>query len=222
MSPAHRCHWWSRLAVASAVISLLVAACGGGTSNSTSTAQNGTPQRGGSMNYLISGPLANWDRGLDTASGGAAPSIMEDAIYGVLFRLSPSGNIVADQASGYQFSDGGKTVTITLRPGIKFQDGTPFDAAAVAWNINRDLATTCVCSPVSSWPKLAPEGVTTPDDHTVALHFTRPYGAVISALMTSSVNHIASPASVQRLGDQFKQKPVGAGPFQVVSNLVDS
>jgi peptide/nickel transport system substrate-binding protein len=222
MAPARPCGWSRRLTVVVAMLPLLVAACGGGTTSSTGTSQAGPPQRGGSLNYLVSGPLANWDRGLDTASGGAAPSIMEDAIYSQLFRLSPTGEIDPELATGYQISADGMTVTLSLRQGVKFQDGTAFDAAAVAWNINRDLTTTCVCSPVTSWPKLTSDGITTPDDHTVVLHFTRPYGAVISVLITSSVNHIASPTAVQKLGDQFKLKPVGAGPFQVVSNLVSS
>jgi len=170
----------------------------------------------------VSGPLATWDRGLDPASAGSAPLIFEDAIFGQLFRLGAKGNIEPVLASGYAFSDGGKKVTITLRQGVKFQDGTPFDAAAVAWNFNRDLTTPCVCSPVTSWPKLAPEGITTPDDHTVVLNFSRPYGAVMPALITTSANHIASPTSAQKMGDQFKLKPVGAGPFTVVSNIVSS
>jgi peptide/nickel transport system substrate-binding protein len=222
MAPAGPIGSLWRLAVATATLALLAAACGGGTSSSAGATQAGPPQRGGSLNYLVSGPLANWDRGLDTASGGAAPSIFEDAIYGQLFRLTSTGDVEPVLASGYEFSDGGKTVTLSLHQGITFQDGTPLDAAAVAWNINRDLATTCVCSPITSWPKLSPDGITTPDNHTVVIHFSRSYGAAISALITSSVNHVASPAAVQKLGDQFKLKPVGAGPFEVVSNVVSS
>jgi peptide/nickel transport system substrate-binding protein len=209
--------------VVAAILSLLVAACGGGTTSSNNTGQTGPPQRGGSLTYLVSGPLATWDRGLDAASGGSAPFIFQDAIYGQLFRLTPTGAIENVFATGYQFSDGGQTLTISLRQGLKFQDGTTLDAAAVAWNINRDLTTPCVCSPVTSWPKLTADGVTTPDDHTVVIHFSRPYGAAISVIMTSSVNHIASPSAVQKMGaDAFKLKPVGAGPFEVVSNVVSS
>src|SRR5215831_14261619 len=100
---------WStrRLTMAGAVLSLLVAACGGGTTSSNGTSQGGPPQRGGSLNYLVSGPLATWDRGLDAASGGSAPFIFQDAIYGQLFRLTPTGNIENVFATGYQFSDGG-------------------------------------------------------------------------------------------------------------------
>lgn len=225
MAPAGRRDRWSRWFAAVGVsLSLLVVACGSGGSTSTGTGQTsaGTPQRGGSLTFVTSGPLANWDRGLDPASAGSAPSMFEDAIFGELYTLGTRGDVQPGLASGYSLSDGGKTVTLSLRQGIRFQDGTPLDAAAVAWNINRDITTPCVCSPVSSWPKLSADGITTPDDHTVVLHFTRPYGAVMVALITSSVNHVASPTAAQRMGDQFKLKPVGAGPFSVVSNLVSS
>jgi peptide/nickel transport system substrate-binding protein len=205
-----------------AVVVGMVMACssGGGSANTTSSS---SPGRGGTLSYLVSGILASWERGLDPASGGATPSIYQDAIFGQLFRLSATGGIEPVLASGYKISDGGATVTISLRPGLKFQDGTPLNASAVDWNIRRDLTTLCVCSPVTSWPPLAHDGITAPDDRTVVLRFTRPYAAVMNAIIGSSVNHIASPAAVRTMGEkQFKDKPVGAGPFEVVSNLVDS
>jgi peptide/nickel transport system substrate-binding protein len=204
---------------------MVTAACGSsGSAGSAGPAGNSrTPQRGGTLTYLVSGVLSSWARGLDPASAGAAPSIFEDAIFGQLFRLAPKGGIEPVLASGYRLSDGGKTVTISLRPGLKFADGTPLNAQAVAWNIRRDLTTPCVCSPVTSWPPLARGGITTPDDRTLALHFTRPYAAAISTIISSSVNHIASPTAQRKLGEkQFLLKPVGAGPFEIASNVLDS
>jgi peptide/nickel transport system substrate-binding protein len=204
-----------------AVLALALAACssGGGTTGTAAL----TPQRGGTLHYLVSGVLSSWDMGLDPATAGDAPSIYEDAIFGQLFRLTPSGGIQPVLASGYKVSDGGTVVTISLRPGVKFSDGTPFNAQAVVWNIDRDLAADCVCSPVTSWPPLARDGVTAPNATTVVLRFTRPYAAVINAIITSSVNHIASPTAVRKMGEkQFALTPVGAGPFEVVSNDVDN
>jgi peptide/nickel transport system substrate-binding protein len=83
----------------------------------------------------------------EPASGGDVPSIYEDAIFGQLFRLTPSGGIEPVLASGYAVSDGGTVVTISLRQGLKFTDGTPFNAQAMIWKINRDLSTPCACSP---------------------------------------------------------------------------
>jgi peptide/nickel transport system substrate-binding protein len=212
------------LTIAIIALAAVITACSSSSSSTSgTTASATTPQHGGTLNYLVSGLLSQWDRGLDPASGGAAPAAFEDAIYGNLFRLTPTGGIEPMLASGYQVSGGGTVITISLRPGVKFQDGTPFNAQAVAWNIQRDLITPCVCSPVTSWPPLAKNGITTPNAQTVVLHFTRPYAAVMATLIGSSVNHIASPTAVQKMGEkQFQLHPVGAGPFELVSNVVNN
>ena len=211
---------WTVLVIA--VVSILATACSPGATRDDSAAA-GPPQRGGTLTYLANGTASTWPRGLDPASAGAAPSIFLTAIFGQLFRLVDGGRIEPDLAAGYEVSEDGTTVTISLRPGVMFQDGTPLDAEAVAWNIQRDLETPCVCSPASSWPELASEGITTPDDHTVVLHFSRPYAAIMNVFVGTSVNRIASPTAVQKMGEQeFSLKPVGAGPFEVVSNVVSS
>ena len=224
------------LTTAIALMAAVLAACsaggssggggGGGTGSSTSGTSGSaaqSPQPGGTLNYLVSGLLSEWDLGLDPATGGAAPSIYEDAIFGQLFRPTASGGIEPVLATGYKVSSGGTVLTISLQPGVKFSDGTPFNAAAVAWNVKRDLATPSTASPVSSWPPLVKaNGVTTPDSLTVVLHFSAPYAPLITSLIGSNINHIASPAAVQKMGaKQFQKAPVGAGPFEVETNLVD-
>lgn len=216
-------------AAVAALLAAVLAACsssasGNGTvSASAPAAPTGAPQHGGTLTYLVSGLLSTWDLGLDPATGGDAPSIYEDAIFGQLFRLTPSGGIQPVLAAGYSLADGGKAVTISLRQGLKFSDGTPLNAAAVAWNMKRDLVSTCACGPGASWAPLAKNGVTTPNDHTVVLTFTAAYADVINALITSNINHVASPAAFQRMGEQqFMKAPVGAGPFTVASDVVDN
>src|ERR1700759_372476 len=122
-----------------AAVAVVLAACSSGSSGTSgsgagSTSGNTTsqtPQSGGTLNYLVSGLLSEWDLGLDPATGGAAPSTYEDAIFGQLFRLTPSGGIQPVLATGYTVTDGGTVLTISLRSGVKFTDGTPFNAAAV-------------------------------------------------------------------------------------------
>src|ERR1700754_2543607 len=115
------------LTAAIALMAAVLAACssgggssnsaGGGTSSTSGATAAGSPQSGGTLNYLVSGLLSEWDLGLDPATGGAAPSIFEDAIFGQLFRLSPTGGIQPVMATGYQLTAGGTVLTITLRPG---------------------------------------------------------------------------------------------------------
>jgi peptide/nickel transport system substrate-binding protein len=174
---------------------------------------------------LNSGYEGAWPTGLDPATNtnGAANQDLMNSIYGNLFELGPGGKVVPDLASGYSFSDGGKTVTIKLRPGVKFTDGTPLNAAAVAFNFKRDLASPCTCNPKGFGAPFAPVPVTTPSPTSVQLHFVAPYAPAIHAFIDGNINWIASPTALKKMGEQqFKLKPVGAGPFEVVSDTLSS
>jgi peptide/nickel transport system substrate-binding protein len=208
-------------------VTLLVAACGGG-GGAGGNAPAGPPQRGGTLTVLEAGSFSGaWPSGLDPATDttGGANMTQMNAIFSGLFELvadEDGGNarVEPELASGYQLADGGKTVRITIRDGIKFSDGTPFNAEAVAFNWKRDLTSTCTCKP--TWPLVDTDPITT-DGNTVVLKFTRPYGAVINAMVVSNANWIASPTALQKAGpDQFKLMPVGAGPFVVESNQLSS
>lgn len=210
------------------VLSVVAAACGGGGGSGGSDTGADRPQRGGTLTALLeAGYSGAWPTGLDPATnttGGANLSQM-NAIFGGLFLLGSGqgadAEIIPSLAEGYEFSNGGKTVTISLREGATFTDGTPFDAEAVAFNFKRDVKSPCTCAP--RWPLTEDDGITTPDDHTVVLNFTRPYAAVIHSMVVSNANWIASPTALEKMGEeQFKIKPVGAGPFKVVSDTLSS
>lgn len=213
--------------VALAAVALVAAACGsGGSSPGTagSGGTSGTPKQGGSLTVLEpAGYSGDWPAGLDPASNinGAADQSQMDSIFGQLFELGAKGKIIDDLASGYSYSNGAKTWTINLRHGVTFTDGTPLDAAAVAWNINRDLKSTCTCKP--TWLSTIFSSVTTPGPYTVQVSLKAPDGAFINQIFDSTVQWIASPAAVKKMGaKQFAAKPVGAGPFEVVSDTYSS
>jgi peptide/nickel transport system substrate-binding protein len=208
---------------------LVLAACGGGGGSSAEpAAPTGPPQRGGEITVLEDAAFAGgWPTGLDPATnttGGANLSQMS-AIFGGLFRLQAADDgsdaeVVPHQAESYELLDDGRTVRITIREGLRFTDGTAFDAEAVAFNFRRAMGAPCTCKP--NWP-LAEGGIATDGSRTVVLSFTRPFAAVINAFPVTNVNWIASPTSLQQLGEeQFSIMPVGAGPFKVVSNQLSS
>jgi peptide/nickel transport system substrate-binding protein len=207
------------------LLALTPAACGGD-DDSEGGGTEGVedappPQRGGEITVLEElGFAGAWPTGLDPATNvnGVANQPYMNSIYGQLFKLEGE-EMVGDLAEGYDLSEDGKTFTIRLRDNVVFSDGTDLDAETVKWNFERSLASPCTCNPSRNWPPLEEPAITTPDDRTVVLHFKEPYAAVARSFMAANVNWIASRTAFEKMGErEFKQNPVGAGPFKVVSN----
>ncbi|HTP22899.1 MAG TPA: ABC transporter substrate-binding protein [Solirubrobacteraceae bacterium] len=227
----------SRLAAIAAclfVTAAIVSACGGSKSNSSAstassssssasaTTASGTPKPGGSLTVLELGGYAGaWPTGLDPATNvnGAADQDQMNSIFGQLFQLTSGGKLIPDLAASATPSAGGKTWTIMLQPNLKFSDGTPLDAAAVVSNWKRDLANPCTCKPI-----LPPvKSITAPNSTTVQISMAAPDGAFQNQLLVANLNWIASPTALKTMGEQaFKIKPVGAGPFTVVSDTLSN
>jgi peptide/nickel transport system substrate-binding protein len=214
----------SALRVSSVVIAtaaaVVLAGCG---SSPTSTKPSSTsgPKTGGSLTVLEGNSFAGSWPGLDPATDtdGAANMSYMDSIFGELFELTAGGKTTGDLATGYSFTNGGKTVNVTLRQGVKFSDGTPFNASAVVYNWTRDLSATCTCKPVF----LSKPVITATGTYTVSLTLSYVDAPFINALQGSVFNWIASPTALKKMGEKaFALKPVGAGPFTVVSDVPDS
>jgi peptide/nickel transport system substrate-binding protein len=179
------------------------------------------PKTGGTLNILTASGYATWpslDPAADTQA--VADGLYYDAIYGDLFFQGPQGQIEPDLATGYKFSNGGLTFTMTLRQGVTFSDGTPFNAAAVAYNINRDLSpkgtngVVCACLP--NFPVTS---VSTPNNYTVQLTLSHVYAPLAYAWFDETPNWIVSPTALQKEGEAaYMTHPVGAGPFEVASD----
>lgn len=168
---------------------------------------------GEDVNFYGSWP--SLDPVTSTHSLGETPFF--DAIFGDLFEQGPKGQLIPDLATGYQFTNGGKTFVLHLRHGVKFSDGTPFNAAAVAFNFKRNLDPKNASTALTTFS--AVKSVTTPDNYTVDLHLSRIDAELPDAFLTYPTNYVPSPTAFKKLGEKnFSLKPVGAGPFEIVSN----
>ncbi|MEM5452790.1 ABC transporter substrate-binding protein [Paraburkholderia guartelaensis] len=100
--------------------------------------------------------------------------------YESLLAQKPDGSFVPWLAAGYKVSPDGKTYTFTLRDGVKFTDGAPFDSKAVARNFlyARDLS----YSGGSNLARLISHvaDVKTPDAHTVEITLDAPYAPFLT------------------------------------------
>jgi ABC-type transport system substrate-binding protein len=200
---------WRALAVTVTMLLMLSGFMAGGAS-----AQGGSKPNG-MLTVLI--PNGSWP-GLDAATDleQQADSRILNDIDGQLFQQAAGGKILPDLATGWKVSKDGKTVTIILRHGVKFQDGTPFNAQAVAYNINRDLdpKNACLCLALFGTVK----SVTASGTYDVVIHLSQPYSPLIPSFINQSPNEPQSPTAIKNESPAaFAQHPIGAGPFEIVS-----
>jgi peptide/nickel transport system substrate-binding protein len=151
-----------------------------------------------------------------TTAGSYVGRIVLAAMCDKLFDIDDKLNIVPQLALSHETSADGKTVTIKLRPGVKFQDGEPFDADAVKFTLDRHMTAQ------GSFRKaeLAQvDKVEVVDPLTVKLMLKAPFSPLIAQL-TDRAGMMVSPKAVKEAGDKFVQKPVCAGPFRFVERVV--
>ncbi|MBJ3786372.1 ABC transporter substrate-binding protein [Devosia sediminis] len=121
--------------------------------------------------------------------------------------------IVPQLAQSYEMSEDLQTCTISLRSGVTFHDGTPLDAAAVKFNIERMMNKDINTTNRPLWDPIS--GVETPDDTTVVITTSAPFAQLPNTLAHGS-GAIVSPAAIEKFGeDGFAQNPVGAGPYEL-------
>ena len=132
-----------------------------------------------------------------------------------LFDIDDKLNVVAQLALTHETSPDGKTVTLTLRPGVKFHDGEPFDAEAAKYSLERHLTL-----PGSfRKPEIAAiERIDVVDPHTIRLQLKAPFAPLIAQL-TDRAGMMVSPKAAKAAGDKFGLNPVCAGPYRFVERV---
>jgi peptide/nickel transport system substrate-binding protein len=137
------------------------------------------------------------------------------ALCDKLFDVTPDLKIVPQLATGYEWAADNRSVTLRLRPGVKFHDGEPFNAEAVRFNIERHLTTQ------GSFRKSEIGDIKSVDvvnDLTVRLNLAQPLVPLLAAL-TDRAGMMVSPKAAKELGDRFGVRPVCAGPFKFVERV---
>ncbi len=133
-------------------------------------------------------------------------------VYDNLVRFNDKMQIEPQLATEWSTSADGLSWTFKLRRGVRFQDGTPVNADAVALDIERQIdpkgnaANRPLWDPIASAKKI--------DDHTVTITTHKPYAALLATLAHGS-GGLVSPEGVRKHGAAFKLNPVGAGPYMV-------
>ena len=160
-----------------------------------------------------------WGEPLDTlnpaTTGNRDVGPLDANIFDTLVWLTPDFKVTPDLATKWTVSADGKTYTFTLREGVTFHDGTPFDAAAVVANINY-IADKSTQSKISL-SLLGPcASATATGKYTVQFTCSAPYAPLLAQLGEPYLG-IQSPKAIQDYGKDLGLHPTGTGPFSFVS-----
>jgi peptide/nickel transport system substrate-binding protein len=197
-------------------ITSALAGCGkapvGAPVNSSTTSPSKVVSSSSSQNIVVAFPYQP-DTLDPNVSGQAISGMIDRNIVDTLVWINAKGQPTPDLATKWSI-DATKTVyTFTLRQGVKFQDGTPFNANAVVFNLNRiENPATKSQSAIS---ELGPfKSVKALSAYKVQIALKQPFAPLLTYLGTPNLG-ILSPTAVQKNSQAMATMPVGTGPFEV-------
>jgi peptide/nickel transport system substrate-binding protein len=190
------------LHIAFAVV-LAAVACG--------AAQAQHPKAGGTLIYATGTDVQTLDPQFVT---DVPTSRVVAHIHETLVKADEKGNIQPALATSWSTSDDKLTWTFRLRQGVRFHDGTPFNAAAVKATFER-MRDPATASPRRSALAAIAE-IKVIDDQTVALVTKEPFAPLLAQISAYNLA-IISPSQLQKAGARYREQPAGTGPFRLKS-----
>ncbi|HEK1687244.1 TPA: glutathione ABC transporter substrate-binding protein [Pseudomonas putida] len=151
---------------------------------------------------------------LDPAVSRSVPSynVLDHLFNGlVAWKGNDREQVVADLAESWTRSEDGRQWTFTLRKGVKFHDGSDFDAQAVKFNLDRIRDSKLGSPHRSYYTDIVAVDVLAPDQ--VRISTANPSPTMLELLAKPS-SMISSPAAVQKWGRAYGHHPVGTGPYR--------
>ncbi|MBZ5686408.1 MAG: peptide ABC transporter substrate-binding protein [Acidobacteriia bacterium] len=229
MQPKKKLRLASLLSILCA-LSLFIAACGGASTPSTQK----NPAAAPADKQILHIPLEGGDfDSLDPAltSGGLGDPY--NIIFNGLVTTQDDGSIIDQLAASHSVSSDGLTYTFTLRPNLKFSDGTPLTASDVAYSINRTLLPATQSDvrvylsllkdfdKVTSGtiPTLIGDSLIVKDDKTISIVLSKPAAYFLGAL-SYSTSFVVEKKLIDKYGNTWTdhlEEGGGCGPFKVKS-----
>lgn len=196
-----------RRATAVVLLTALVLTVAGAAPALPAPAASPAPMRGGTLTIAYVALATHID--VNSANLSTVNELAHQ-FYETLYDRDASGRVRGLLVREDSVSADGLTVTMRLQPNVRFHDGTPFNAAAVKWNLDRKIQKR---QPL--FDLLPFKSIDVVDDSTVRVTMTRPAPNFRSILSTKTFS-MYSPSFAQRVGDDgLKQQASGTGPFTV-------
>ena len=211
---------WARLSAGAVSLLMFTAACGDldekedsrgadseGIESAIPLADDYDPA--GHVDWAWSNPVTHWDP-VKSITGGDL--YWYNPVFDRLMQMEPDGTIVPMLAESWKPSEDGKSLTLTLQEGLTFSDGTPFNADAVKFNLERAAAQgSTIAGEVEQI-----SAVEVVDASTVKIHVDNALGALITSL-TVRPGIMVSPTAAQ--AGTIADHPVGIGPYIVTESI---
>ncbi len=220
---------FARALVACLLPGLLLAGCAKRDSAAPSAGNaQGAPVDGGTLVYARGHDSVRLDPGHET--DGESFKVMDNIYENLVSFADTTTEIVPELASRWEISEDGLTYTFHLRPGVKFHDGSPFDAAAVVFSLDRQRDKKpshpfhSVGGPYPYWQAMSMDDIVkdlvATDDSTVVITLKR-RNAPFLANLAMGFSSIVSPTAAKQHGEDFFKHPSGTGPFRFVEWVKD-
>jgi peptide/nickel transport system substrate-binding protein len=192
------------------VCAFLISGCGSPSSPSSSSANSpasaGTPKYGGTLKVIVSSSPSTlgWFAQNGLSGDTSTPPVVES-----LLHCDFNNNVTPWLAENYSIAPDSKSITLNIRKGVKFHDGTTMDGAAVKWNLDQMKAASMTAT--AKWTS-----IDLVDDYTVRISLSEYRNSLLNDL--SGVTVMVSPTAFKEKGkDYCLWHPVGTGAFKFVS-----
>ncbi|MEK4064211.1 MULTISPECIES: nickel ABC transporter substrate-binding protein [Paenibacillus] len=190
------------------------------TAGSNNTANNEAAQAANAQDKVITVAISA-DAGMDQLDAGAYKGSMNvhAMIYDGLVEYGEKGEILPALAESWDISEDGKVYTFHLRQGVKFSDGTEFNAEAVKFSFERWIKDPANSLNVAT----AMQSIDVVDEHTITMTFTKAYYPFLTELSFARPVRMISPSAVEPAGDVTGKfiKAIGTGAWMAESFTTD-
>jgi ABC-type transport system substrate-binding protein len=189
----------------------MAAACGSSSGKTSSSAETVDPN-----GVLKIGMDLNTGAGIyfDITVPISVPQIFHNMIYDTLLRPKADGSLGPGLAKSATIVDV-STIKVELQPNVTFTDGTPMDAAAVKFSIERNISQGKAGSFETEF--LQVQDITVDSPTVLTIRLKTPIAGAWYRMLRLGETSPVSPTAVKAQGADFNLHPVGAGPFKLDS-----
>jgi peptide/nickel transport system substrate-binding protein len=190
------------------LVALALSACGG----APAAPAGGSAQSNATITISLNADPPSLDPAFSSAF---VDRQVHNSIFDKLVDLDANGKVVPMLATEWKVSDDGLSYTFTLREGVKFHDGTDFNADAVKANLERYMTD----QKSTRRNELgAVQSVEAVDAKTVKITLKRAFAPFLSVLSDRS-GMMVSPKAIKDQNGDIRNQPVGTGPFKYDSRV---